>query len=241
MTAWPNAQTRQWPSRSPSFPPGPCRAIAAIRYVATSAWVTSAGSWSTVRAIEGTATAIIVEFSGISAAASSAPASPRAVPRSDAAGAGSAMRDRTSLQQEQPLAGERELDVVVVHAEDRVAGRREPVQRLEPVARPGTAPRPGPGRTCRSSTPPSGPSRSAMSFSPVVHSRMTPSGDSRYWSGVTWPLTTISPRPQLASISRSRAPVTGCRVKSTPATSEATISWSTTAIRGAGSRPCCSR
>src|SRR5690242_17528967 len=90
--------------RSPILPPGLCKAMAATRYVATSACVTVPGSWRTSREMAGTATAIIVEFSGIRDAARHAATSPRVVE--------SAMGDGASLEQVDRAATERELDVV---------------------------------------------------------------------------------------------------------------------------------
>jgi hypothetical protein len=50
-------------------------------------------------------------------------------------------------------------------------------------------------------------------------------------SGVTSPLTTAEPRPQLASMAMTeRSPVSGPRVNITPELREATICWTTTAI-----------
>ena len=54
---------------------------------------------------------------------------------------------------------------------------------------------------------------------------------------MTRPATTTSPRPQLASIMRSSAPVTGFRVKSTPAASGSSSDCTTTAMLGRVNSP----
>src|SRR4051794_28334050 len=71
--------------------------------------------------MSGTATAIMVEFSGISAAAKQAATSPRPGPPS-------AMCDRSPLQQVQPAVAEGELDVVSRPAEDPIAPNRQLMQ-----------------------------------------------------------------------------------------------------------------
>ena len=59
----------------------------------------------------------------------------------------------------------------------------------------------------------------------------------RKWSGITRPATTASPRPQLASITRSSAPLIGFRVNITPALSGSRSSWTTTPTLGRVKRP----
>ena len=54
----------------------------------------------------------------------------------------------------------------------------------------------------------------------------------RKLSGITIPATTASPSPQLASIIRSSAPVTGFCVNITPAVSGSSSTWTTTATLG---------
>ena len=80
IVACANEMTRHWPNRSASFPPGLCRAIAVMRYVATSACVTVVTECPNSAATAGTATATMVEFSGIRLAVSRAANSLRATP-----------------------------------------------------------------------------------------------------------------------------------------------------------------
>ena len=54
-------------------------------------------------------------------------------------------------------------------------------------------------------------------MNPGLRSRTSPLGPMRKWSGITWPQTTASPSPQLASTISSCAPLTGLRVNITPA------------------------
>ena len=54
---------------------------------------------------------------------------------------------------------------------------------------------------------------------------------------MTRPATTASPSPQLASITRSSAPVTGFCVNMTPAASGSSSDWTTTPTLGRVNRP----
>src|SRR5690349_20231458 len=77
--------------------------------------------------MSGRATAIIVEFSGMSVAAS--PAATRRIPALGSVASGTG--DRTSLQEVQVVDTEGELDVVVGGAEDLVARGREGIERRQ--------------------------------------------------------------------------------------------------------------
>ena len=70
------------------------------------------------------------------------------------------------------------------------------------------------------------------SFGPMMASDTARSAlSTMYVSGVTWPLTTASPRPKLALMTISlRSPVAGLAVKMMPATSDGTITCTTTPI-----------
>jgi hypothetical protein len=77
--ARPMVSTRENPHRSASFPAGLCATMLTTRYPVTSHRVTTAGLLSNVPAIEGSATAMMVELSGAKSAASARPVNRRDV------------------------------------------------------------------------------------------------------------------------------------------------------------------
>jgi hypothetical protein len=85
--------------------------------------------------------------------------------------------------------------------------------------------------------PPSAAARIAIFLKPGVRSRIAPARSIRNVSGITRPATTTSPRPQLASIMRSSAPVIGFCVNITPAESGFSSDWTTTPMLGRAKRP----
>ncbi len=93
------------------------------------------------------------------------------------------------------------------------------------------------GGTCSSKVPPFGSERIAMRLRPALRSSTWPARSRRKWSGTTRPATTASPRPQLASIKRSSAPVTGFSVNMTPAAAGLRSVWTTTPTLGRVNRP----
>ena len=126
-------------------------------------------------------------------------------------------RDGAALEEvERPIL-ERPFDVAA-RAVDLLALQSELAQGRELRRRRGRAGSPAPGGTCCSKVPPFGSERMAMRLRPALRSSTWPERSRRKWSGTTRPATTASPRPQLASIRRSSAPVTGCSVNITPAT-----------------------
>ncbi len=72
---------------------------------------------------------------------------------------------------------------------------------------------------------------------PAWRSRTWPWRLRQTWSGITRPATTASPRPQLASITRSSAPLMGWRVNSTPAVSGVSSFCTTTPTLGRENSP----
>ncbi len=88
-----------------------------------------------------------------------------------------------------------------------------------------------------STVPPSGSLRIATFFRPGTVSSTFPSRSRRKWSGITRPATTASPRPQLASITRSSAPLIGLRVNMTPAHSGSSSDMTTTPTLGRRNSP----
>ena len=77
----------------------------------------------------------------------------------------------------------------------------------------------------------------AMRLRPALRSNTWPERSMRKWSGTTRPATTASPRPQLASIMRSSAPVIGFSVNITPAVVGLSSVWMTTPTLGLVKRP----
>src|SRR5205085_1602248 len=77
-----------------------------------------------------------------------------------------------------------------------------------------------------------GGARMAVRLRPAWRSRTWRERSRRKWSGTTRPATTASPRPQLASIKRSSAPVTGFSVNMTPAAVGLRSVWTTTPTLG---------
>ena len=140
-------------------------------------------------------------------------------------------RDRPGLEQEELAAGEAPLDVL----RKAVAGldaHQQRGQRGQAAAHPGRGLRLPPRPRCTSRVPPGArrrPCGSSGRCSPSAPRRVVLSDPK--WSTSPSPLTTDSPRPKFAStIISPSSPLTGLMLKPTPATSQCTICWTTTAI-----------